>query len=853
MVKSGASFIARLSVKSKIGIVVTLLILTISYLMLSAVQQHLSVIRNHEKELQGLQLVWPIYELITPIQQVRGNTNRYLNGEEEVLPAIRLAQRSVDEKIAFLFSLANDASIKSQFDVTNEVNLIRLQWETLKNNELVGTPDEVFQRYTDAVQNLRQLLTSLSDKSGLSFDSEATSAYLIDLSTNFALQQQEIIGITRGKGSGMLAKIESGDTVTNAQLNNLTKVAAGIGMSEVAYQLKQAFLADPRMDQALRGYSSDAQVSIEQFSKEMLAFLSSGETPLTSKVVWSSGTDAIEKIRILVYESLPWIRTIVEERIAREYNQFYWLLFTSSLAVFIALSFAVWILADLKSKYEEEKRQSSRLTQIKQALDNVKTSVIMANTEHDIVYINDAASLLFNGRESGIRECIHDFRSDKVMGSALETFAPFSAFRTNILNDMTHSHTEDVELGNLHFTITVIPVFDKDKSRIGTVIEWQDRTNERMSERDIKTIINQAKNGELSSRIEESDKDGFFLYVAQGLNELMDVLHSALSETVNMFDALSHGRLEGEISGDYQGTFQKLQSDANNTIRKLDQVVVDMRQSASGVSNGAEEIAAANQDLSQRTEEQSSNLEETAASLEQMTQTLKSSSDNATRACELARSADIKAKQGGHVVSSAVNAMSEINQSSRKIAEIISVIDVIAFQTNLLALNASVEAARAGDQGRGFAVVAGEVRSLAQRSATAAKEIKTLIEDSVQKVELGSELINRSGDTLEEIQKAVSDVNTIIVTLSENANEQAFGIQQVNTAVNQMDAMTQQNATMVEETATASATMASQARYMLSLLAFFSTNEEIKTPAIVNSAAPKENKNTKADEDWGDF
>ncbi|KXF81123.1 methyl-accepting chemotaxis protein [Enterovibrio coralii] len=278
-----------------------------------------------------------------------------------------------------------------------------------------------------------------------------------------------------------------------------------------------------------------------------------------------------------------------------------------------------------------------------------------------------------------------------------------------------------------------------------------------------------------------------------------------------------------------------------------------MRQSASGVTTGAEEIAAANQDLSKRTEEQSSSLEETAASMEQMTKTLSDSSNSATRACELAQSADEKAKEGGKVVSSAVKAMEDINQSSRKISEIISVIDVLAFQTNLLALNASVEAARAGDQGRGFAVVAGEVRSLAQRCATAAKEIKVLIEDSVAKVEMGSELINRSGDTLGDIQKAVSDVNDIIFILSENASEQALGIQQVNKAVNQMDVMTQQNATMVEQTATASATMASQSKYMLSLLSFFSTKDVTPRSPLGLVSHPEPPKKVEPNNDWDDF
>ncbi|KXF81124.1 nitrate- and nitrite sensing domain-containing protein [Enterovibrio coralii] len=545
-------FITQLSVKAKIGIVVSLLVVAISYLIAAAVLQHISSIRGHERELSGLQLIWPVYELITPIQQVRGNTNRYLNGDESVLPDIRNAQRNVDEKLSALFSLANSSDIKSNVDIINEVNIVRVQWENLKSTEFVGTPDEVFQRYTDAIQNLRQLLTSLSDKSGLSFDSEATSAYLINLSTNFALQQQELIGITRGKGSGILAKLESGEEVSNKQLNSLTKVAAGIGMSEVSYQLKQVFLADQRMDQALRSYATEAQSSIQLFSREMLSFLSSGQTELSSDQIWDDGTEAISRVRALVAESLPWVKTIIEERIERQYNQFYWLLLTSSIAVIVALSFAVWILGDLKTKYEEERELAIRLTQIKQALDNVKTSVMMADNDHNIVYVNNAASHLFKRRAQILADEIENFEAKALVGSSLTMFKTSTFLQKLALNEMTHSHVEELELGNLNFIITVVPVLNEAKERIGTVVEWQDKTNQKVSEREIKAMIDQAKGGQLTSRIRTEEKEGFFLYVADGLNELMDVLHNALSETVNVFDALSHGKLDVEIEGEYE-------------------------------------------------------------------------------------------------------------------------------------------------------------------------------------------------------------------------------------------------------------------------------------------------------------
>ncbi len=254
---------------------------------------------------------------------------------------------------------------------------------------------------------------------------------------------------------------------------------------------------------------------------------------------------------------------------------------------------------------------------------------------------------------------------------------------------------------------------------------------------------------------------------------------------------------------------------------KLKEMVTKVSQATGQVNSAAAEIAQGSADLSQRTEEQASALEETASSMEELTATVKQSAEHAGQANQLASAARNQAEQGGQVVDRAITAMSAINQSSRKIADIIGVIDEIAFQTNLLALNAAVEAARAGEQGRGFAVVAGEVRKLAQRSADAAKEIKALITDSVAKVEDGGKLVDKAGQTLKEIVTSIKKVSDIVAEIAAAAREQATGIEQVNRAILQMDQVTQQNAALVEQTAAASHSMGDQAQELQQLMSFF--------------------------------
>ncbi|HDS1556587.1 TPA: MCP four helix bundle domain-containing protein [Stenotrophomonas maltophilia] len=354
----------------------------------------------------------------------------------------------------------------------------------------------------------------------------------------------------------------------------------------------------------------------------------------------------------------------------------------------------------------------------------------------------------------------------------------------------------------------------------------------------IQQLAAAAAAGDFSQRGDAQRFQHDFKVMIDHLNTMMEVADSNLGQLSQLLQSIAAGDLTARMDGQFNGVFARMRDDANATVTQLTRIVGQIQASTSSITLAAGEIASGNNDLSRRTEQQAANLEETAASMEELTSTVRQNAEHARQANQLAIGAHGVASQGGEVVGQVVTTMSAIEASSKKIAEIISVIDGIAFQTNILALNAAVEAARAGEQGRGFAVVASEVRTLAQRSAAAAKEIKGLIDDSVGKVADGSALVHKAGATMGEIVASVQRVTDIMAEISAASQEQSAGIEQVNQTVVQMDETTQQNAALVEEATAAARAMEEQAVQLGEAVARFrlESQNEAPLPAVVVAA-----------------
>jgi methyl-accepting chemotaxis protein len=477
---------------------------------------------------------------------------------------------------------------------------------------------------------------------------------------------------------------------------------------------------------------------------------------------------------------------------------------------------------ELYERNDRESRVAAENLRIKNALDKCSTNVMIANAANEIIYMNETVVQMMVGNEAELRKSLPQFDARQLIGQNIDVFHKNPAHQRGMLSALRSTHRAEIKVAALTFRLIASPIIDASGERVGTVVEWLDRSVEVGVEREIDAIVQAAAAGDFSTRLNTDGKDGFFKSLTGGVNQLMQTSEQGLSDVAAQLEAFSEGNLAYRIERDYQGLFGKVKESGNQTAEQLTRVLGEVRAAANALTGAANQVSATAQSLSQSASEQASSVEETTSSIDLMSASITQNSDNARVTDGMATKASKEAGEGGAAVTQTVTAMKQIAQK-------ISIIDDIAYQTNLLALNAAIEAARAGEHGKGFAVVADEVRKLAERSQEAAKEIGDLASSSVSTAE-------RAGKLLDEIVPSIQKTSELVQEIAAASQEQSQSVTQIGGAMGQLSKATQQNASASEELAATSEELSGQAEQLQQSVAFFNLGDD-EAPARAGRGA----------------
>lgn len=856
-------FKIRLTIGHKIALLGLLMVIPSLVLIKVLVDDKNIDIQRTQVEIEGLEYVTPLKQVLAHLAEHRSLTNSYLNqANEEKHKKIDAINLLVTDDIKLIDSI--DLRYGVSFKSTEMLTEIKEDWERLQKNSLKLVIEDNYSQHNNLIDKIKDLLETISSNSSLTLDSNSVTHYLITIAL---VLEPELIDnlynftsiniINAAKGGQLSQQSKTQIAVLDQRIRNQSlKIINNLSIVYQGNEALKSVLQNNQDDFSMKVigilnaikrdiYNVDtitvsseiisqqsigALNSVDLFDKSIISLLQSGlverknELENTKNAVLMTSVILIVVIFFIGYVNISSIVKTLRE-IIKIFTRIIEGNFKNEIQLNKydelgdVLRELYLMQVSLNVNISESRDQLVKTTRIQRALDNSNSCVMLSDNKSNIIYTNNALKNLFDTAEYDNCDEFRDFKS-KVFSENIEKAFEKLNFQYSI-SKIKSTLQSEIKIGNRYFNLIFNPVTDSENNKIGTVIEWIDRTLEVKTEEEIKLIVEAVKAGELNGRLSLTGKQGFFHMLSVNINELTDVIDQVFGDIASIMRAMSDGDLSKRMENDFEGVYESCKNDINTTLAKLSDVFFQIDESAQIIINSSDEIASGNNNLSHHVEEQASRLEENAHSMEELSSTVKNNAENAHQADVTANYVQQLAENGGNIVKSAIEAMREINESSNKISNIITIIDEIAFQTNLLALNAAVEAARAGEQGRGFSVVANEVRNLAQRCANAAQESKVLIQNSIDKVRVGTSQVNESGKSLDDIVIEVKKVGEIISNIASASLEQSTGIDQVNQSIAQLNKITQQNAALAEQTAASSISMNDQSKHMMRILEFF--------------------------------
>jgi methyl-accepting chemotaxis protein len=853
----------RLSVQGKLfllGLIAMIPVVVLAFMLLERINTDIAF---SVKETYTVPMVTPARQLMQAVQAHRGVSQSVIGGDGSIAPRLGELRAQVEQAIK-AGDVANER-LGLALSTASAWTAVRQGWAELQVKAVSVGAAESFRLHSEYIASVRAFIALVADNSNATLDPELETYYLMDIFVSRLPDLTEDAGRARALGTGLASRRQSTENERVDMHVLLRRLADGRAAIDSA--VVKAGANEPALQAALEAPRKVVDENVRALVSLVEGrVLKQAEIAIAPLEVFEAGSRAVDAGYALFDVSAREFDQHLNRRLARLENARLAavgvILVSLVLALYLFLGFRRTMLhgieqiqsglarigqgaldvplrvvsrdafgeiaislnemqASLLTRLSQEHAAAAGNLRIRNALDKASTNIMLADNDGQIVYCNLAVLSMLREAEGDIRNELPEFSAQGLVGRNFDTFHKNPAHQRGLLGALRGEHRATVRIGGRTFSLVANPVVNEQGVRLGSVVEWQDRTSEVRIEQELADLLKAALGGDFARRLSLEGKSGFLATLSEGMNNLMGIVATNLEDIARVLNAIARGDLTEKITADYGGTFGQLKDDTNTTVERLREVVGQIKEASEAINVAAQEISAGNSDLSSRTEEQASSLEETASSMEQLNATVRQNADNARQAKELAGSSNEVAEQGGAMVGRVVETMGSIQESAKKIADIIGVIDSIAFQTNILALNAAVEAARAGEQGRGFAVVASEVRSLAQRSAQAAREIKALIADSVDKVEDGAKLVNEAGQTMEEVVSNFQKLSSLVTEIAEASSEQSSGIEQVTQAVGQMDEVTQQNAALVEEAAAAAESLEDQARSLVQAVSRF--------------------------------
>ncbi|MBK7614967.1 MAG: methyl-accepting chemotaxis protein [Burkholderiales bacterium] len=762
-------------------------------------------------EASGIAPVRQATAMIQAMQQHRTAMALSIAGADE---GVKLAASSQAEISKLWPALQAEVDATNDTEVRDHWSSVGKHWKDLAASEAAGTRNTAasLQGHNQMLQDTRDMLEHMADHYGLTLDPEADGYFLQAAVVVDAMGLIDHLELTRALAVEALAKHELGQETRTGLSGALTM--ADLARRHMDTQLEKVVAASPDLKPGLDSASSASQRDTDALLKSASALLQAGAalTQAPADFVRQSNPAIASQYQRVAHLHDALSKTL-NERLASQIRQR--LVLSASVAAVALLALAVTLLVvptvtrpiaeavraaqavgdgqlDYPINAPHGRAEAVRLMQalklmqtglrernardalvaaeslrVKQALDTCSTNVMIADADSNIIYLNNSVSQMLRLRETDLRKSLPGFDASKVLGQSFDNFHRNPSHQRNVLGNLKGEHKVQIKVAGLTFALTSNPIFDAGSQRIGTVVEWLDRTAEVAAEAEIAQVVQGATEGNFATRLETAGKEPFFAALGGMFNGLLDT---------------------------------------------MSKTIVEVRAAADHLTSASSQVSSTSQSLSQAASEQAASLEETTASLQEMASSVKQNSENAVVTDGMAAKAAAEATEGGEAVSRTAAAM-------KSIATKISIIDDIAYQTNLLALNAAIEAARAGEHGKGFAVVAAEVRKLAERSQVAAQEIGELASTSVS-------LAEKAGGLLSEMVPSINKTSELVQEIAAASGEQAGGVNQITAAMNHLNTSTQQNASAAEELSATAEELSAQATQLQELMAFFQVAQD---------------------------